>query len=88
MKPLPKIIAEFCPQAWQNGYAISVDAEGEFIFNNMTEDEARAIEDDEYSSDALRTLDSAPEWVRNWQGPFYVRVQDSIAAFWDAFNAD
>jgi hypothetical protein len=64
----------FHPQAWQNDYAIPVDPEGETEFQV----EASAIEglqDDTYESDDLRFHRNAPEWIKEWSGPFYVEIQ-------------
>lgn len=62
----------FHPQAWVNDYAIEVDPQGEtdFEVGDVPDD----VEDDTHASDALRTHDNAPEWVRDWTGPFWVEV--------------
>lgn len=63
----------FHPQAWVNDYAIAVDPEGptEFevgiIFGG--------IGDDTYESDELRFHENAPQWVKDWAGPFYIEVK-------------
>ena len=33
-----------------------------------------AIQDDTYESDEFREHPNAPEWVREWAGPFYFEV--------------
>ena len=84
-----KVIAIFHPQAWVNDYAISVDPEGSVEFDitstiiEMGRDVALKIQDDQYSSDDLRDVASAPEWIRHWSGPFYVEVEESIAEFFE-----
>jgi hypothetical protein len=64
--------ATFHPQAWINDYAIDVDAEGETTW--MVDDSALALTADSYESDELRFADNAPQWVKDWSGPFYVSV--------------
>jgi hypothetical protein len=85
-----RIIAEFVPQAWVNNYAINVDPEGpttwdvtDYILENYSKERALALKDDDYPTDDLRNHASAPEWVRDWSGPFYVQVADSIEAYFE-----
>lgn len=40
-----------------------------------------AIRDNTHESDSFIHARLAPEWVRDWQGPFYIECQDSIQAF-------
>ncbi len=90
-----RIIATFHPQAWVNDYAIEVDPEGEtewdvtdYILASFTPEEALALEDDQYESDNLSTDDpNAPKWIREWSGPFYVEVADSIAEYFETATA-
>ena len=59
----------FRPQAWQNNYAIPVDAQGETEW----EMEVEQLPDPySYDSDRLREDANAPEWVQAWSGPFEV----------------
>jgi hypothetical protein len=80
---MQRIIAKFHPQAWVNNYAVDVDAEGECQFDvtdhvvGLGESAARALRDYDDSSDDLAALPQAPDWVRNWPGPFYVTVEQS-----------
>ncbi len=84
------IIATFHPQVWMDDYAIEVDPLGEASFDvtdevvAMGKESALLIEDDQYSSDVFRTLDSVPEWIKDWNGPFYVEVQRSIATYFES----
>jgi hypothetical protein len=86
---MPKrIIATFVPQAWVGDYAMTVDPEGpttwdvtDYLLRNYSPDEIRAIVDDDYPSDNLRIAETAPPWVRDWSGPFYVQVEDSIESY-------
>lgn len=38
--------------------------------------DGRVVEDDAHESDYLKDHDNAPEWVREWSGPFYVTVSE------------
>jgi hypothetical protein len=81
------ITAVFHPQAWIGDYAIDATPEGPTEFDvtatilAMGHGAAMLIRDDTYESDNLRHADTAPEWVREWSGPFYVEVSESIAEF-------
>ena len=86
-----RILAVFHPQTWQNDYAINADPEGEVTFDvtdivlAMSEDKALAIKDDDYDSDDLIHYNGqSPQWMQDWSGPFWVEVEDSIAAYFDA----
>jgi hypothetical protein len=84
-----RIIARFHPQAWQNDYAVPTDPEGETEFDVTAEvlalgkDAALELRDDQFNTDALRFAASAPQWVQNWTGPFYIEVQSAIAQLFD-----
>lgn len=77
--------AEFQPQAWINNNAITVDAEGsttwdatEFVLAADPKWVAETLERGSDHDDILRTDPNAPEWVREWSGPFetYLRKED------------
>jgi hypothetical protein len=84
---MKRIIAEFVPQAWVRDYAIEVDPEGPTEWDvtetiiAMGRDEALAMVDDDYPSDNLRDSPDAPKWIRDWSGPFYVRIQNAIEEY-------
>lgn len=84
-----RIMARFVPQAWQNNYAIDVDPEGETEFDvtdvivAMGREKALQVKDNSDSSDDLASWEGAPEWIRNWRGPYYVLVESEIAAFFN-----
>jgi len=84
-----RIKATFVPQAWMNDQAIEVDAEGETVFDvthlvlAMGREMALAIRDNRESSDIMASAETAPEWVRKWQGPYRIEVQDSIQAYFE-----
>lgn len=64
--------AIFHPQAWVNDYAIDVDPEGKTEWNvEIVPDD---LEDNSYESDELRFHDNAPQWVKDWSGPFWVEI--------------
>lgn len=79
--------AHFDPQAWIHDYATSVDAEEEQTWDCTAFVEAdpelkakvdEAIADEGYfldRDDALMGDDNAPQWVRDWSGPFTITVQ-------------
>lgn len=82
--------AHFQPQAWQRDYAIDVDAEGEQTWdcsayaaeNQMylnelllkrhllNEVDVEVTDND----DVFQDDPAAPEWVRNWSGPFHLTL--------------
>ena len=62
----------FQPQAWLNNYAIDVDPEGETEFS--VEWNGPLPDDNSYESDSMRFLNGAPDWVREWSGPFYIEI--------------
>lgn len=84
-----RIIARFHPQAWVNDYAVAVDPEGPVEFDvtdairRRGKEEALAIRDDDYESDSLRYVKTAPQWIQEWSGPFYVEVAQQIADFYE-----
>lgn len=87
-----RIIARFHPQAWINDYAIEVDPEGETEWDvteqvlSIGREAALGLRDDDYQTDYLRLGENAPEWAREWGGPFYVEVEDSVREFFEATN--
>ncbi|MFJ2456353.1 hypothetical protein ACIOWK_32415 [Pseudomonas protegens] len=82
----PRVYATFHPQAWQNDNAVGVDP-GPTQLNVTPEVLAMdrgyvlAIRDNSLESDSFIHARLAPDWVRDWQGPFYIECQDSIQAF-------
>jgi hypothetical protein len=84
-----RIIATFHPQSWLGDFAAPAEPLGHTEFdvtdaiNAMSETDALSIEDDDYSSDDLRFSDNAPEWAKDWDGPFWVQVEDSIKAYFE-----
>lgn len=75
------ITLTFHPQAWVNDYAMDVDPQGETSWNpspvhveKMRRLGPAAFEASTYESDEWRHDEAAPEWVRDWTGPFWVDV--------------
>ncbi|MDX2309951.1 hypothetical protein [Pseudomonas sp. On1] len=81
-----RVYATFHPQAWQNDNAVGVDPGPTQIDVTpevlaMDRSYVLAIRDNTQESDNFIHARLAPEWVRDWQGPFYIECQDSIQAF-------
>jgi hypothetical protein len=90
----PRIVARFHPQVWQDGYAIPADPLGEtawdvteYVVAHLGREMALAMQDDQYESDDLARLDMAPEWVRDWSGPFWVGVEQRISDYFTSKEA-
>ena len=75
---LKQIKAIFTPQVWINrDYGMNVDPPGpDEWFVSVTEKELERLEWDAYARDDLRFDDSAPQWVKDWQGPFEVDIEE------------
>lgn len=69
----------FHPQAWQNDYAVPVDPEGETEFvvpcEDATDDKGKLLSDNSWESDVLKDHPNAPEWIKSWNGPFYITLE-------------
>lgn len=72
----------FYPERWRtisSGDELTELAEDPVTFRvpeeDATDEGGELLESNSYESDALREHESAPEWVRNWEGPFYVVVE-------------
>lgn len=77
-----RILARFSPQAWINDYAVEVDPQGETEWDATVAFGAlslsyreRVLADGLDIDDALKGDPAAPEWVRHWQGPFSIYVE-------------
>lgn len=83
-----RYIAKFDPQVWIRDYAVSVDAKGftEWECTEFMNDRSfpiahseidEAIEKNDYfldRDDVFKGDPNAPEWIRNWDGPFTINV--------------
>lgn len=76
---MPTYRATFHPQAWVNDYAIEVDPQGPTTWEVTPELIASLPagwnKSCTYESDELRNDPAAPEWVREWTGPFDIEVE-------------
>ena len=75
----------FTPQAWMRDYAVEVDAEGETTWTVSAEGMAALAtyqdRDDAIAYEPWFQADpNCPEWIRDWHGPFYIRVIDEEEA--------
>lgn len=87
---IPRVIATFIPQRWEGrkrDYAVEVDVEDVREF-----DVTLAIleagpefnwEEAHHERDDLRLVVNAPQWIKEWSGPFEVYVE-SVEEFWQA----
>jgi hypothetical protein len=64
--------AYFHPQVWIRDTAIEVDPLGDTVWDvGAVPDD---MEDDDYPSDNLRDHDNAPQWVKDWPGPYWIEI--------------
>lgn len=79
-EPLGTAKVRFHPQAWQDDYAVPVDPEGETEYEvpikDATDEEGKIYPDDDPRSDGLKDHENAPDWVKEWQGPFYITIEE------------
>lgn len=81
------VTATFGPQLWVKDDALDADPEGDTDIDVTVEvllmgaKAASAVEDFRDSSDEFRTAALSPDWIRDWNGPFYVTVADEIAEY-------
>jgi len=68
------IRVRFRPQAWQRDYAVEVDPEGEteWLISIETANDLPGSND----LDWVRSDVFAPDWIKEWQGPFEIEVLD------------
>lgn len=84
-----RITATFDPQVWVNDNAMSVDPQGDTVFDvteavlAMGRERALALKNESHEADELRLSEHAPQWIKDWSGPFYVDVEDSIADYFE-----
>jgi hypothetical protein len=93
-----RVIAKFVPERVDlRGNYVEAEPEGRVEIDVTREiglmgrTKSLAIQDGTESSDALRQAELAPLWIRCWQGPFRIEVEDRIADFWaqaDELGAD
>lgn len=71
---MKKLKCEFTPQAWINDYAVSVQPQGDTVFEVWWPADQEIPADFTYESDHLRFEDGVPEWIADWSGPFEIQV--------------
>lgn len=78
----PQVMLRFRPEAWVNDYAMGVDPEqpekwlvplAQFLETFPTEEDFGAKH---HERDDLRHEGDAPQWIRDWSGPFEVELAD------------
>ena len=71
---------KFYPQVWDRNDRALTGAPFTYTvpIEDATDDNGELLEDDSYSSDQLHRHENAPDEVRNWQGPFYVEIDEVI----------
>lgn len=84
-----RIIAAFIPQSWIDDYAVAIDPQGPATFDVTAEivamgrDAALKLRDDTDPTDALRHAATCPQWIKDWNGPFIIEVEQAIEAYFD-----
>lgn len=76
--------AEFRPQAWIRDNAVEVDPEGEtewdateFVLAQSPQWREATLDRGKDYDDILRDDTNAPEWVREWRGPFDTYLEEA-----------
>ncbi len=79
------IKCEFIPQAWVNDFPMQVDDSGANGWFVLIKDVAELtgvalshLDDDPYARDNLRYAKTAPQWVKDWSGPFEVEFEEVL----------
>ena len=79
----------FVPQKWVNDYAIEQEPRGEKTWKIPTSDFLRDFPDqdtweaDHEKRDSMRHHPNAPRWVKEWEGPFEVELDDPHSTPWN-----
>ena len=83
------ITLQFVTQAWINDYAIEADPQGpttwEVPLSELREEySCQAFWEDEHEKrDQMRYHANAPQWIKDWPGPFEVEFEDAFADPWE-----
>jgi hypothetical protein len=56
-------------------------------FVGLGEEQARAVRDYDDLSDGPAALPQAPDWIKNWPGPFYVTVEQPSRDYFEMLQA-
>lgn len=78
-------VVQFTPQVWRGptGDQRSATANRRnpvkytVPIEDATDENGELLPTDSYESDALRAHENAPEWCSEWDGPFYVTVEET-----------
>ncbi len=83
-----RITATFHPEAWINDHAVEIDPLGpttfdvsDYLLETYKEEAILSLKDGSHETDELRDL--GPQWVKDWNGPYRVSVQQSILDFYE-----
>jgi hypothetical protein len=87
----PYVTAKFRPQRWIDEMALTVEPDGKQTFNVPLSDALTAdgelVDDYSRGSDALKRHDNAPLWVRNWDGPYAVTIEEVCLGGYETLSA-
>ena len=74
-------LVKFSPEAWQNDYAVPVDPQGDdtWAVADATLDLIADAKKKGRDLDFVMLDPFAPQWVKNWGGPFTITVLDDQA---------
>jgi hypothetical protein len=82
-----QIRATFKPQVWIGDYANDADPEGPTEWAATPDvlrcslEQIHKLIDCDYSTDDFSKAPSAPDWIKNWSGPFEVEIASSVLEF-------
>lgn len=84
-----QIVVTFNPQEWADGpYHLDDGADKQLTpaenrysvtfevpWEDGTDEEGTVFPDESYDANQLQSHSAAPEWVQNWDGPYYVQTE-------------
>ncbi|MFQ3284704.1 MAG: hypothetical protein ACI9EZ_001192 [Halobacteriales archaeon] len=84
-----KVAVTFNPQEWVDGpYHLDDGADKQLTpaenrdpvtfevpWEDGTDEEGTVFPDESYEANQLRSHPAVPEWVQDWEGPYYVRTK-------------
>jgi hypothetical protein len=89
----PRVIARFHGGVIQGDRWLNVVPPGDPTWDvtaeiiSVHEMTALAITDDDFTSENFALAKSAPEWIRNWKGPFRIELQEQIRAYFEQIKS-
>ena len=73
------VTIHFTPQAWVSDNAVEVNPEGPLSFqipvSDAQDEHGEWLPNRSFESDRLREHPLAPEWIRDWHGPFEIVIE-------------